>query len=109
MAEEIEENEFILRPIKCELNQLSMSDGSAMLMQGKLTSIINIVTVTNRWTLGDTAVLAGIYGPIESKPQKMIYDKACIEVSYIPIKGPASKSQIVSHQTLISTNLLQIQ
>ncbi|XP_076665637.1 exosome complex component Rrp46 [Andrena cerasifolii] len=71
MAEETEENEFILRPIKCELNQLSMSDGSAMLMQG------------------DTAVLAGIYGPIESKPQRMIYDKACVEVSYIPIKGPA--------------------
>ena len=71
MAEETEENEFILRPIKCELNQLSMSDGSAMLMQG------------------DTAVLAGVYGPVESKPQKMIYDKACVEVSYIPIKGPA--------------------
>ncbi|CAL7950052.1 unnamed protein product [Xylocopa violacea] len=70
MSEETTENEFILRPINCELNQLSMPDGSAMLMQG------------------DTAVIAGIYGPIEAKPQKMIYDKASVEVSYIPIKGP---------------------
>ncbi|XP_003696793.1 exosome complex component RRP46 [Apis florea] len=65
------ENEFVLRPMNCELNQLSMPDGSAMLMQG------------------NTAVVAGIYGPIEAKPQKMIYDKASIEVSYIPVKGPA--------------------
>lgn len=28
------ENEFMLRPMNCELNQLSMPDGSAMLMQG---------------------------------------------------------------------------
>ncbi|PBC33819.1 Exosome complex exonuclease RRP46 [Apis cerana cerana] len=65
------ENEFMLRPMNCELNQLSMPDGSAMLMQG------------------NTAAVAGIYGPIEAKPQKMIYDKASIEVSYIPVKGPA--------------------
>ncbi|XP_076233844.1 exosome complex component Rrp46 [Calliopsis andreniformis] len=68
--EETTENEFVLRPMNCELNQLSMPDGSAMLMQG------------------NTAVLAGIYGPIESKPQKMMYDKASVEVSYIPIRGP---------------------
>ncbi|KOX76988.1 Exosome complex component RRP46 [Melipona quadrifasciata] len=63
-------SEYILRPMNCELNQLSMPDGSAMLMQG------------------NTAVIAGIYGPVEAKPQKMIYDKASIEVSYSPIKGP---------------------
>lgn len=40
---------------------------------------------------GNTAVIAGIYGPIEAKPQKMIYDKASVEVSYSPIKGPGSK------------------
>ena len=41
---------------------------------------------------GNTTVIAGIYGPVEAKPQKMIYDKASVEVSYCPIKGPTSKS-----------------
>ncbi|XP_017766963.1 PREDICTED: exosome complex component RRP46 [Eufriesea mexicana] len=71
MCEEKSENISVLRAMNCELNHLSMPDGSAMLMQG------------------DTAVVAGIYGPIEAKPQKMIYDKASVEVSYTPIKGPA--------------------
>ncbi|XP_031833544.2 exosome complex component Rrp46 [Nomia melanderi] len=71
MTEEFVENEFQLRPMSCELNQLSMPDGSAMLMQG------------------DTTVIAGIYGPIEAKAQKMMYDKASVEVSYAPLKGPA--------------------
>ncbi|KAK9309452.1 hypothetical protein QLX08_000931 [Tetragonisca angustula] len=69
-SEETPQNEYILRPMNCELNQLSMPDGSAMLMQG------------------NTAVIAGIYGPVEAKLQKMIYDKASVEVSYSPIKGP---------------------
>ncbi|XP_076659812.1 exosome complex component Rrp46 [Halictus rubicundus] len=71
MTEESSENVFVLRPMICELNQLSMPDGSAMLMQG------------------DTTVTAGVYGPIEAKAQKMMYDKASVEVSYAPIKGPA--------------------
>ncbi|XP_015185058.1 PREDICTED: exosome complex component RRP46 [Polistes dominula] len=62
--------ECALRPMICELNKLSMPDGSAMLMQG------------------DTAVIAGVYGPIEAKAQKMIYDKASVEVVYSPLKGP---------------------
>lgn len=41
MTEEFVENEFQLRSMNCELNQLSMPDGSAMLMQGKLISLIN--------------------------------------------------------------------
>ncbi|KAI4475290.1 hypothetical protein M0802_015217 [Mischocyttarus mexicanus] len=36
----------------------------------------------------ETSVIAGVYGPIEAKPQKMIYDKASIEVVYSPLKGP---------------------
>ncbi|XP_053984647.1 exosome complex component RRP46 [Hylaeus anthracinus] len=71
MTEEATKTDIVLRPILCELNQLSMPDGSAMLMQG------------------DTAVVVGIYGPIEAKPQKMVYNKAAVEVSYVPIKGPA--------------------
>ena len=35
-SEETPQNEYILRPMNCELNQLSMPDGSAMLMQGRL-------------------------------------------------------------------------
>lgn len=34
MEEDIETTEYRLRPMLCELNQLSMPDGSAMLMQG---------------------------------------------------------------------------
>lgn len=36
-------------------------------------------------------MLAGVYGPVEPKAQKMIYDKASVEVVYSPLKGPASK------------------
>ncbi|KAK2580600.1 hypothetical protein KPH14_007719 [Odynerus spinipes] len=70
MEENIPVIECKLRPMLSELNQLSMPDGSAMLMQG------------------DTAVMAGIYGPVEPKAQKMIYDKASVEVVYSPVKGP---------------------
>lgn len=62
---------FTLRSMNCELNPLSMPDGSAMLMQG------------------DTTVVAGVYGPIEAKPQRMKYDKSSVEVVYSPLKGPA--------------------
>ncbi|XP_046831912.1 exosome complex component RRP46 [Vespa velutina] len=71
MEEDITTTEYMLRPMLCELNHLSMPDGSAMLMQG------------------DTAVIAGVYGPVEPKAQKMIYDKASVEVVYSPVKGPA--------------------
>jgi len=40
---------------------------------------------------GDTAVIAGVNGPIEAKSQKMIYDRISIEVTYTPLKGPPSK------------------
>lgn len=35
-SEETSQSEYVLRPMSCELNQLSMPDGSAMLMQGRL-------------------------------------------------------------------------
>lgn len=43
MTEEVTETEHILRPMKCELNQLSMPDGSAMFMQGRLIVIVCII------------------------------------------------------------------
>lgn len=41
--------------------------------------------------IGDTTIIAGINGPLEAKSQKMAYDKISIEVTYTPLKGPASK------------------
>ncbi|KAG8036572.1 hypothetical protein G9C98_003894 [Cotesia typhae] len=66
------ENDCSLRAMNCEMNLLSMPDGSAMFMQG------------------NTCVVAGVYGPIEAKLQKMIHDKASIEVVFTPVKGPPS-------------------
>ncbi|XP_033216881.1 exosome complex component RRP46 isoform X2 [Belonocnema kinseyi] len=66
------EEECSLRPINCELNVLSVPDGSAMFMQG------------------DTTVIAGVYGPVDVKLQKMMYDKASVEATYTAAKGPPS-------------------
>ncbi|XP_011496302.1 PREDICTED: exosome complex component RRP46 [Ceratosolen solmsi marchali] len=66
------ENEYSLRFLNCELNYLSVTDGSAIFMQG------------------DTAVIAGVYGPVESKLHKMFYNKANVEASFRPMKGPPS-------------------
>uniref|UniRef100_A0A0C9RXY7 EXOSC5_0 protein n=1 Tax=Fopius arisanus TaxID=64838 RepID=A0A0C9RXY7_9HYME len=68
----MEQDKCTLREMNCELNHLSMPDGSAMLMQG------------------DTCVAAGVYGPIEARLAKMMYDKAHIEVVFSPVKGPPS-------------------
>ncbi|XP_043273040.1 exosome complex component RRP46 [Venturia canescens] len=72
MGEITMEVEYALRPMNCELNQLSMSDGSSMFMQG------------------NTSCIAGVYGPVEARLQKMIYDKASVEVTFSPLKGPPS-------------------
>ncbi|XP_063985977.1 exosome complex component RRP46 [Diachasmimorpha longicaudata] len=68
----MEEDKCILREMNCELNQLSMPDGSTMFMQG------------------DTCVAAGVYGPVEARLAKMLHDKAHIEVTFSPAKGPPS-------------------
>ena len=41
--------------------------------------------------IGDTTIIAGVNGPLEAKSQKMAYDRVSIEVTYTPLKGPASK------------------
>ncbi|XP_058806531.1 exosome complex component RRP46 [Phymastichus coffea] len=66
------ETECSIRPLNCELNYLSVPDGSTMFMQG------------------DTSVIAGIYGPIEAKERKIIHNKATVEATFAPIKGPPS-------------------
>lgn len=42
MGEE-DENNFKLRPMKCELNYLSKSDGSAILAQGTMFQVLFIL------------------------------------------------------------------
>lgn len=37
--------------------------------------------------LGDTVVMAGVYGPVEAKVQKMLIDKASVECYYRPKTG----------------------
>ncbi|XP_020294461.1 exosome complex component RRP46 [Pseudomyrmex gracilis] len=71
MIEEVTDSDCMLRPMSCEINLLSRSDGSAMFMQG------------------DTAVIAGVNGPIEAKSQKMVHDRVSVEVTYTPLGGPA--------------------
>ncbi|XP_011159705.1 exosome complex component RRP46 [Solenopsis invicta] len=71
MTEKATEINCILRPINCEINLLSRSDGSTMFMQG------------------DTTIIVGVNGPLETRSQKMAYDRASIEVTYTPLKGPA--------------------
>ncbi|XP_014477601.1 PREDICTED: exosome complex component RRP46 [Dinoponera quadriceps] len=71
MIEEGIEVDCVLRPMNCEINLLSRSDGSAMFMQG------------------ETTIIAGVNGPMEAKTQKMLYDRLSIEVTYTPLKGPA--------------------
>ncbi|XP_012258888.2 exosome complex component RRP46 [Athalia rosae] len=83
--EDLKEDECVMRPMNCELNQLSRPDGSTMLMQG------------------DTAVIAGVYGPVEGKPQKMMFDKASVEVLYSPAKGPPSVDDRVKESIIKET------
>lgn len=37
--------------------------------------------------LGDTTVMAGVYGPVEVKMQKVLIDKASVECCYRPKTG----------------------
>lgn len=41
---------------------------------------------------GDTAVVAGVYGPVEAKPQKMMHDRASVETIFSPATGPACEN-----------------
>uniref|UniRef100_A0A6M2DLJ4 Putative exosomal 3'-5' exoribonuclease complex subunit rrp46 n=1 Tax=Xenopsylla cheopis TaxID=163159 RepID=A0A6M2DLJ4_XENCH len=80
-----------LKPLMCELNILSRSDGSAILTQGQ------------------TAVMVSIYGPVEVKMQNLHIHKASVEVHYIPKSGFSGiadrlKEKII--QTTIETAIM---
>jgi len=58
------EDKKLLKNCSCELGVLSQCDGSAMLCNGP------------------AAVLAGAFGPVESRPGRELVDRAVIEVSF---------------------------
>ncbi|XP_058834511.1 exosome complex component RRP46 [Topomyia yanbarensis] len=67
-----DETKNALRPMYCELNVLTRSDGSALLTQG------------------ETAVIASVHGPAEVKMQHMNVEKAHVEIHFRPRSGLGS-------------------
>ncbi|XP_053681702.1 exosome complex component RRP46 [Sabethes cyaneus] len=61
-----------LRPMLCELNILTRSDGSALLTQG------------------GTAVVASVHGPVEVRLQHLSVEKAHVEIYFRPRSGLGS-------------------
>lgn len=41
-------------------------------------------------------MLVGVYGPIEVKPQKLLIDRATVEVYYRPKSGQPSKTDFIN-------------
>ncbi|KAL1385349.1 hypothetical protein pipiens_003304 [Culex pipiens pipiens] len=68
----VDETKDSLRPMFCELNILTRSDGSAMLTQG------------------ETAVTASVNGPVEVKLQHMNVEKSYVEIHFRPRSGMGS-------------------
>jgi exosome complex component RRP46 len=53
----------------CRLHLLSRPDGSVLFSEG------------------ETTVMAGIYGPVESKGSKALVEKSCVEAHFRPKSG----------------------
>ncbi|XP_075982790.1 exosome complex component Rrp46 [Anticarsia gemmatalis] len=68
MVNDTDIKDFKLRPMKCECNYLTRSDGSAILSQGR------------------TVALANVNGPLDIKMQSQSIEKATLEV-YFSSKG----------------------
>ncbi|XP_072929663.1 exosome complex component RRP46 [Epargyreus clarus] len=64
-----EMQDFKLKPMKCEMNYLSKSDGSAILAQG------------------ETVILASVNGPLDIKTQSQNVEKATVEVLFASKAG----------------------
>ncbi|XP_059048365.1 exosome complex component RRP46 [Achroia grisella] len=71
-ADEEMSKEFKLKPMKCELNFLSKSDGSAILSQG------------------ETVALVSVNGPLDVKMQSQSIEKSTLEVLFISKGGKPS-------------------
>ncbi|XP_041969165.1 exosome complex component RRP46 [Aricia agestis] len=68
----VEEKDFKLKPLKCELNYLSKSDGSAILSQG------------------ETVVVVSANGPLDIKTTSQSIEKATLEVLFSSKGGKPS-------------------
>ncbi|KAB0805196.1 hypothetical protein PPYR_02166 [Photinus pyralis] len=67
---EVESNvNLSMREVNCKLGMFTRPDGSVFISQG------------------ETAVIVGIYGPIEVKPHKILINKASVETHYCPKSG----------------------
>ncbi|KAK5648257.1 hypothetical protein RI129_003149 [Pyrocoelia pectoralis] len=67
---EVENNtNLLMRDVNCKLGIFTRPDGSVFISQG------------------ETAVVVGIYGPIEVKLHKMLINKASVETHYCPKSG----------------------
>ncbi|KAL1139161.1 hypothetical protein AAG570_009221 [Ranatra chinensis] len=66
--------EVSLRPIKCELNVLSRPDGSAILAQG------------------NTVVMAAVYGPDESRLNRLQFEKVSFDALFQSKSGSAAET-----------------
>ena len=75
----MEEKEFVwrrdkrtaqqMRPLKCDCSVLARSDGSA------------------RFSVGNTAVLAAVYGPADVDSRRELVDRAAVSVTVRPVTG----------------------
>lgn len=84
----------VMRPIHCEMDILSESDGSAMLTQGNESGrdpyqkkLSPVQTHDVPLVPGETAILSSVNGPVEVKLSNLQYNKASVEVNYRPRTG----------------------
>uniref|UniRef100_A0A1L8DXW4 Putative exosomal 3'-5' exoribonuclease complex subunit rrp46 n=1 Tax=Nyssomyia neivai TaxID=330878 RepID=A0A1L8DXW4_9DIPT len=85
MTESAKETFGKLRPLRCELDILSRSDGSALFAQG------------------ETAVIASVHGPVEVKLQNLQYDRSSVEVFYKSKSGQQSVGDRFREQYIRNT------
>uniref|UniRef100_A0A1B0GLF9 Putative exosomal 3'-5' exoribonuclease complex subunit rrp46 n=1 Tax=Lutzomyia longipalpis TaxID=7200 RepID=A0A1B0GLF9_LUTLO len=85
MTESVKEVIGELRPLRCELDILSRSDGSAVFAQG------------------ETVVIASVHGPVEVKLQNLQYDRSSVEVFYKSKTGQQSVGDRFREQYIRNT------
>ncbi|XP_052771207.1 exosome complex component RRP46-like [Mya arenaria] len=74
-----------LRPMKCELGQLTRPDGSATLFQG------------------DTCVMTAVYGPGEVRMNKELIGQATVDIVFKPKSGLPACAEKYTEVTLANT------
>lgn len=85
-----------IRALKCEQSVLSRADGSVILSQGVLIKIFLVIQLF-QWHLfiseiGNTVVMASVYGPLEAKIQKELSDRMYIDLNFKPKTGMPGKN-----------------